>query len=387
MKITRYQTLLSICFLLLIGQAFGQNLSDITFGTDATFDVITWNIEWFPKNGSATIDSVSKIIESLDADLIGLQEIDDTTVCRQMIDNLPGYELFMDNVWFGGLAYVYKTSSIDVQAIYKIYDTSPFWNIFPRSPLVIELTFMGESFVVINNHYKCCGDGVLEMGNLSDEEFRRYRANLLLKQYIDANFLNDRVILLGDLNDLITDSSPNNVFQMFLDDPTNYLFADQDIASGSVADWSFPNWPSHLDHILITNELFAEFSDEDSGIQTIKVDNFMSGGFSSYDFYVSDHRPVGMNIKVMPPVSNSTEIAEPSIHVYPNPTDRQMFVDLKQLTGEITLKISDLRGKTIHTIRCQGNQLVEFNFEGPAGMYLLSAESEHLKSVVKWIKN
>ena len=53
---------------------------------------------------------MSKIIESLDVDLIGLQEVDDTTLCRQMIDNLPGYELFIADGWFGGLAYVYKTS-------------------------------------------------------------------------------------------------------------------------------------------------------------------------------------------------------------------------------------------------------------------------------------
>ena len=99
-----------LLILFLSGQLYGQSLSDISFGTDSTFEVVSWNIEWFPKNGSATIDSVSKIIESLDADLLGLQEIDDTTICRQMINNLPDYELFMDDDWFGGLAYVYKTS-------------------------------------------------------------------------------------------------------------------------------------------------------------------------------------------------------------------------------------------------------------------------------------
>ena len=88
-----------------------------------------WNIEWFPKNGTNTVDSVKRIIAALDADLIGLQEIDDTSLCRQMINDIPGYELFMDDDWFGGLAYVYKTNSIAVQSIYKIYDTCH-WNAF-----------------------------------------------------------------------------------------------------------------------------------------------------------------------------------------------------------------------------------------------------------------
>ena len=26
-----------------------QNLDDLYFGTDSTFDVVSWNIEWFPK--------------------------------------------------------------------------------------------------------------------------------------------------------------------------------------------------------------------------------------------------------------------------------------------------------------------------------------------------
>jgi len=183
----------TILILLLSAELYGQSLSDVSFGTDSTFDVVTWNIEWFPKNGSATVDSVSKIIESLDVDLIGLQEIDDTVVCRQMVNKLPGYELLIAKGYFGGLAYVYKTSSINIKSLYKIYDTSPFWNAFPRSPLVIEFTYKGEDITVINNHFKCCGDGKLDKGNSSDEEARRYEANTLLKKYIDENLSSSRV--------------------------------------------------------------------------------------------------------------------------------------------------------------------------------------------------
>ena len=53
-------------------------LGEISFATNSTLEVLTWNIEWFPKNGMLTVDSVGKIIESLHADLIGIQEIDDT---------------------------------------------------------------------------------------------------------------------------------------------------------------------------------------------------------------------------------------------------------------------------------------------------------------------
>jgi endonuclease/exonuclease/phosphatase family metal-dependent hydrolase len=376
----------SILTLFLSFQLYSQNLDDINFGTDSTFEVVTWNIEWFPKNGSITIDSVSKIIENLDVDLIGLQEIDDTTLCRQMIDNLPGYDLFMDNVWFGGLAYIYKTSSINIQSIYKIYDTSPFWNAFPRSPLVIELLFNGETLIVINNHFKCCGDGLLDIGNSADEEARRHEASTLLKQYIDANFNSNKVIVIGDLNDIITDHPTNNVYQMFIDDSTNYAFADMDLAIGTSSEWSFPGWPSHLDHILITNELFTEFSNPSSEIRTIKVDDYLAGGLADYDLNISDHRPVGLKIQLTPIPLNLYETSNSIIKVFPNPTNGNISVDLTQCKQTTELKIMDLNGRIIRSLQCQKNQLIDLNFNVPSGIYILSVESGNNKSVTKLIK-
>ena len=378
--------LLALLLLFFSAQLYSQDLSDITFGTDSTFEVVTWNIEWFPKNGVVTVNSVSEIIEALDADVLALQEIDDTTVCRHMINNLPGYALFMDDDWFGGLAYVYKTSSVNIQSIYKIYDTSPFWNAFPRSPLVMELTYMGEEIIVINNHFKCCGDGVLVVGNANDEEARRYQASTLLKQYIDTNFPSKRVIVTGDLNDILTDANSNNVFQMYLDDSTNYLFADELIASGSASDWSFPGWPSHLDHLLITDELFNEFSNPISEVQTIRVDDFMSGGWSSYDYYISDHRPVGLKLKLNATATSSAQATPSNIRIFPNPTNGYLSLDLTRCDDATEVKIIDLTGKVIQSMVAQNNQFIELELQGPAGIYLLSIESGSYQFRTRLIK-
>jgi endonuclease/exonuclease/phosphatase family metal-dependent hydrolase len=388
MKINQWllNTLSTTLILLMGGQLYAQSLSDISFGTDETFEVVTWNIEWFPKNGTATADSVGRIIEFLDVDVLGLQEIDDTTLFRQVTNNVPGYELFIADGWFGGLAYVYKTSTVNIQSIYKIYESSPFWNAFPRSPLVMELTFMGEEIVVINNHFKCCGNGILDMGNTSDEEYRRYEASSLLKEYIDTNFPSSRVIVLGDLNDILTDNYANNVFKVFLEDPTNYRFADEEIASGASTGWSYPGWPSHIDHILITNELFGDLSNPGAVVQTIKVDDFMSGGFSSYDYYISDHRPVGMKIQVTPASVGFVEESHTHFEIFPNPTNGQVSIDLTQCNAPTELSITDVHGKSIYTMRCPKGELIDLKFEGPAGIYLVSLESGETKSVTRLIK-
>ena len=67
-----------------------------------------------------------------------------------------------------------------------------------------------------------------------------------------------------------------------------------EIASGSPAYWSFPSWPSHLDHILISNELFELGYDT----QTLLIgEDFYQDYPNSYDSYISDHRPVGIRIQ------------------------------------------------------------------------------------------
>ena len=66
------------------------------------------------------------------------------------------------------------------------------------------------------------------------------------------------------------------------------------IAEGPSSDWSFPGWPSHLDHILITNEVFD--NSNQNFVFTFKIDDYLDGGWSTYDYYISDHRPVNINL-------------------------------------------------------------------------------------------
>jgi len=282
----------NILLFIFISIPFLHDFDQLYFGTDDALDIMTWNIEWFPKNGQTTVEYVSEIIQVLDMDILAIQELDNTALFTQMLNNLIGYEGYFESAWFAGLAYIYKTETIEINDIYEIYTTSPYWSPFPRSPMVMDMNFMGENYIVINNHFKCCGDGNLNFNNEEDEEMRRYIASGLLKEYIDNNFPNTNVVILGDLNDDLTDNPNNNVFQMILNDSENYFFADIEIAEGSSSEWSFPNWPSHLDHILITNELF----DNNSYIEVIRIDDFMDGGFSEYDQNISDHRPVALKL-------------------------------------------------------------------------------------------
>ena len=288
-----------ICILLMSSQILSaQTLNDLYFGTDTTFDIISWNIEWFPKNNT-TASKVQEILTRLEADIYALQEIEDTTLLKQVVSNIPGYECHFKSSYYGGLAYVYNTNTIQINSKYEIFTSQSYWNAFPRSPQILDCNFMGSNYIIINNHFKCCGDGILNLNNTNDEENRRMQAVTYLKQYIDNTFSAKKVILLGDLNDEIIDNTANNVFQDVINDTSNYLFTDMQIAQGNSIDWSYPTWPSHLDHIIITNELFADFQNFNSLASVIRIDDYV-GTWSNYENNISDHRPIGLKLDFGP---------------------------------------------------------------------------------------
>ena len=237
--------------------------------------VVTWNIEQFPMVDNVTVDLVEEIIENLNADIIAVQEISGSagrSAFNTLVSRLEGYSGEYFNVDNGlELGYIYKTSEItsfsELSIIYASENSA-----FPREPVLATATHKnGLEVHLINLHLKCCSDG----------EDRRLNASVLLKDYIDNNLSNENVIVLGDFNDDIESGSP---FSNFINDADNYMFADMDIMLGSTINWSYPSWPSHLDHILITNELV----DNLVSVETVKLENCLP----SYSSSVSDHRPV-----------------------------------------------------------------------------------------------
>ncbi len=351
-----------------------QNLEIPAFGSDSTFEMMTWNIEHFPKNGQTTIDYVSEIILDLDIDLIAMQELEDTIVFKQMMSDLQDYEGYFQSSYFAGLAYIYNSEVLSVDTIYEILTTQPYWRPFPRSPMVMELTFKGKEYIIINNHFKCCGDGVLDMDNDWDEEKRRLDASILLKEYIDDFFENGHVILTGDLNDDIADDPQNNVFNCYIDDPNSYQFVDMDIAQGDVNNWSYPTWPSHLDHILITNTLYEDFANEGSTVETLQIDDYFTS-WSQYDYRVSDHRPVAIKIASNSFLGNDELLDGGSeLSSYPNPIRNHTRINFNPINSLSRLiEIYNSNGRKFESQKLLPNQST-MNWDAsdvPGGIYIL----------------
>lgn len=370
--------------------AKAQSIDDMFFGTDSTFDIATWNIEQFPKNGSTTIQYVTDIIYALDLDYIAMQEVNSPSQFENFIAQLDGYEGFYQQNDYARLAVIYKSDLI-VNDLYQIFTTNQYDLAFSRPPIVMEVEFQGADYILINNHFKCCGDGYLDTDDLWDEENRRRAASTYLKNYIDTNFPNDNVIVLGDLNDILTDNESNNVFQNFLDDSENYRFADMDIATSASANWSYPTWPSHLDHILVTNELFDVLDNPDSEVACLKIDQALPGGWNAYESNISDHRPVAMRIKPNTSVGVEDAISHNALFTsYPNPAHTGASFRFENRQAATKLLIFDTVGKLVKSeMIMPGSSEIYVSFSDlQSGLYFAELHSEQGRmGSIKFVKN
>jgi len=257
----------------------------VTPGMASGLEVITFNVEGFPKEGYTSIAVVASLIRAIDPDVIALQEVASEADFNRLVTLIPGWTgLFYpinNSDW--NLAYLFKNSEIElIPSSSRILFEDDFWA-FPRPPFEVRVKYKrsGFEFYLVNLHLKCCGG--------EDNEESRRSASSQLKEYLDMNRANDAVIMLGDYNDEISStSSSDNPFLDFVNDPGDYEFADMGIAKGSALWWSYPSYPSHIDHILVTNEIAVMI---DTTV-VIKA----SPCYSLYETNISDHRPVCIKI-------------------------------------------------------------------------------------------
>lgn len=257
-------------------------------GSDSTIDALTWNIEWFPKNGMTTVNEVEQIISDLNVDFIGVQEISSVDTFNILLSQLPGWSGILSSHEYSSSSYqkvglIYKEEVVTVHSYQLLFEDD--WYAFPRPPM--EFTISSEEggrafdFKLIVVHLKAF-DG-------EDNEARRRAAIDSLKNYIDEQVLlydEKDFILLGDFNDHIEDPPEDNVFTSMLDDTANYTFLTEPLA-GIYGSYIGYNEPNLIDHVIITDDALDEYG-ENGSTEVLYLDNQNS----NYEDDVSDHRPV-----------------------------------------------------------------------------------------------
>ena len=261
----------------------GQSFADcvVRYEQNEDLEVVTFNLKQFPIENN-TIMHTAELLQHLNADVVAVQEISSEGALNELADKMEGWEAVFTSAptsYGQSLGYLIKATEVEVLESYtQVWFEDDTYN-FPRTPFVIRVRHRqsGMETMLVNLHLKAMSD--------AEDVGRRRNASVKLKEYLDANFANDFVIVLGDWNDeLNEDQAINDVFSNFSEAGDFYRFADATIAEGDDDYWSYPSYPSHIDHILMTDEWFSYFE----SVSTIRPDMC----FDNYFDYVSDHRPV-----------------------------------------------------------------------------------------------
>lgn len=294
-------------------------------GTDipvsTTLDVMTWNMEFFgatqdnfgPANIDLQLENAFKLLDSIDADVVAVQEVSDTNFLNRLVEMLPGYATICSDRYsysFDGpdpefppqqICFIYNTAVIKIKGskvlFENMYDaarngiltplhdyptgkSSSFWS-SGRLPFLVtaDATINGNTQTIrfINIHAKS-GSG--------SEDIERKRFDVqALKDTLDQYYSNDNIVLLGDYNDDVDESIGGGIspYASFVGD-SDYHLVTASLSEEGLRSYIFND--NMIDHITISDELNEEYI---SGTETL----FIPFSFiENYANTTSDHLPV-----------------------------------------------------------------------------------------------
>lgn len=262
-------------------------------GTPGAVDIATWNVENFPKD-IATPRLMADLIESMDLDIVVMQEVEDIDAFNQLVARLPDRSGALSTHTYGNgtyqkIGFIYRTDSITISDERLLFTSNGYE--FPRPPFQITVTVdngvqPAVDFLLIGVHLKAGLD-------FEDRE-RREAAVVALEGYV-ANQVDtgaeEEIIVAGDFNEVLTSSEGQAVMAPWLDAPGSYAVRTDALADAG--DLSFIPSLVILDHLVTT----AGLSDEIGAGETVipHLHQEMPG----YEADISDHLPVVLSIPIL----------------------------------------------------------------------------------------
>ena len=304
-------------------------LTGSSFPKSETFDVACYNISFFgagstnsatPEQIATQVANISTVMQRLNMDVIGIEEMSNDAALAQLVANLPGYASVVSNRWSYSFAppdpdfppqkigFIYNTATMTLSSeepprvmFESLYDSarqdlpnhrltdyptgnpSSFWA-SGRLPFMatFNATIDGvtQKIRVVVIHAKSGGD--------ADGYIRRQYDVKLLKDSLDYFYPNDKVILIGDYNDRMVTSiftgHPSS-YQPYVNDIINYNILTYPLDQAGRT--SFPSSNGLIDHLTITNELNNEYISNSTDIEDPRA------YIANYNSVTgSDHLPV-----------------------------------------------------------------------------------------------
>jgi endonuclease/exonuclease/phosphatase family metal-dependent hydrolase len=307
-----------------------------------TLDVVNWNFEFFgatieqygqeygPADEALQFGNIKRVIDSLNADIIAVEEVSDEVLFSQLVNQLgmgftcsPRYSYSFngpdDSFPPQKVCLIYNKTIITVlsarpmfESLYDLARTSQ-PELLPNYPGGTpssfyssgRLPFLVNTEVNLNGLKENISFIVIHAksgATAADRERRLYDAKVL-KDSLDANFETSKVVVLGDLNDDLDESivvGQTSPYQMFVDDAAHYLPITKSLSDQGAR--STVSFQDVIDHQIISNDLADEYIP--GSVQIIAPFRYIV----NYAGTTSDHLPVISRYAFIPYLATITPV-------------------------------------------------------------------------------
>ena len=364
-----------------------------------TFDVVTWNIEWFGDEGRGPDDTeqqythVRWIIEDLQPDLMAVQEIANPAQFRHLIDDLDDYRGFITNYSQPQqVGFLYNINTVD-SLFSKLVDGGHGQNFHAwagRFPLefVIRARVGNTSRLIyaVAIHAKAFSD--------QDSYNRRVTASQDIKAYFDQFVTpHNALIFLGDYNDdvirTIRGTFYDSPYKNFRDDP-DYTIVTEPLSLQAAESWKRgTSAGSMIDHISVNHHLADKWL---QGSEMVYVPDYIT----DFSTTTSDHRPVYARFDLSGELNATSAETDGNVRQpetpqqtellanYPNPFNPETTIRFHlEKNGSVTIRVYNSLGQEVaqpvssrkyppglHSVRFRAGDL-------PAGIYFYRMEDGH----------
>ncbi|MFC2187413.1 endonuclease/exonuclease/phosphatase family protein [Fulvivirgaceae bacterium LMO-SS25] len=312
---------------------------------NTTLDVATWNIEFFgarredydnqsfgPDDVALQAQNVRRVLDSLQSDIIAVQEVSNTSHLAEMVALMPGYAYICSDrysySWEGEdpsfapqkICFIYRTSTVEIVSQRVMFEemfdaaragSSTALDNYPgnnpssfyssgRLPFELKarvtIGSVQRDITFINIHAKSGGS------DIADYNRRQFDA-LALKDTLATYYQNQHVILLGDLNDDLDASIIQNLpspYSPFTASESGFLPISK--ALSLVNNRSTTGFSDMIDHIIVSASLEPDYIPESAKV----IAPFRM--IPNYANNTSDHLAVTARFELLGPIARFDEL-------------------------------------------------------------------------------
>ncbi|MFM7774853.1 MAG: DUF5689 domain-containing protein, partial [Candidatus Kapaibacterium sp.] len=335
----------------------GLNVEKDTVPKNVTFDITSWNVKNFMstidtaiKDKQRQLESVKRALDSINADLVSLQEVSNAAGFQRLVDTLAtpsegllAVEIQQDQK----MAFIYRKGVVTkLSSGLAVNGGAQAWasGRFPlRLTFEADLNGVKKKMTAFAIHAKATGTATA-----TEDLARRTTDAGTFHEYLNTFYANDAVVVLGDFNDDVVNSVVGtgnpSPYKVFTDDTQRWNVLTKALSEKGLSSY-LGSSGGMIDHIIVSNEVTP-------AVYRTKLET-PQAFLSSFTSTVTDHAPVSTRLFLADVVTGVKEEQDgmSGLRVAPNPASGASMLELvHEREGHVRIDVMDAMGRTVRTV-------------------------------------